>query len=52
MARAERVRSQDRGPEPRRRIPSVDALLRSQPGRRATETFGRPLVKHALTVTA
>ncbi|HET8526962.1 MAG TPA: L-seryl-tRNA(Sec) selenium transferase [Actinomycetota bacterium] len=51
MARVERVRSQDRGPEPRRRIPSVDALLRSEPGRRATETFGRPLVKHALTVT-
>jgi L-seryl-tRNA(Ser) seleniumtransferase len=51
MARAERVRSQDRAPEPRRRIPSVDALLRSEPGRRSTETFGRPLVKHALTVT-
>jgi len=51
MARAERVRTQDRGPEPRRRIPSVDALLRSKPGRRAADTFGRPLVKHALTVT-
>jgi L-seryl-tRNA(Ser) seleniumtransferase len=51
MARAERVRSLDRGPEPRRRIPSVDSLLRSEPGRRATDTFGRPLVKHALTVT-
>src|SRR4029450_94547 len=51
MARAERVRTQDHGPESRRRIPSVDALLRSEPGRRATETFGRPLVKHALSVT-
>jgi L-seryl-tRNA(Ser) seleniumtransferase len=35
-------------PGPRRRIPSVDALLRSEPGRRATATFGRPLVKHAI----
>ena len=35
----------------RRRIPSVDALLRSDPGRRATETFGRSLVKHALALT-
>jgi L-seryl-tRNA(Ser) seleniumtransferase len=29
----------------------VDALLRSEPGRRAIGTFGRPLVKHALSVT-
>ena len=29
----------------------MDALLRSEPGRRATGTFGRPLVKHALSVT-
>jgi L-seryl-tRNA(Ser) seleniumtransferase len=36
-------------PEPRRRIPSLDALLRSEPGRRASATFGRPLLKHALT---
>jgi L-seryl-tRNA(Ser) seleniumtransferase len=34
--------------EPRRRIPSVDALLRSDPGRRASATFGRTLVKHAV----
>jgi len=33
----------------RRAIPSVDALLRSEPGRRAAATFGRPLVKHTLT---
>ncbi len=51
MARAERDRSGTAGPEPRRRIPSVDALLRSDPGKRASGTFGRPLVKHALTVT-
>ena len=55
MARAERERTGNvigsAGPEPRRRIPSVDALLRSEPGRRATGTFGRPLVKHALAVT-
>ena len=29
----------------------MDAFLRSEPGRRATGTFGRPLVKHALLVT-
>jgi L-seryl-tRNA(Ser) seleniumtransferase len=59
MARAERERTgnatsnagPNAGPEPRRRIPSVDALLRSEPGRRAIGTFGRPLVKHALSVT-
>ncbi|HEX9123089.1 MAG TPA: L-seryl-tRNA(Sec) selenium transferase [Actinomycetota bacterium] len=33
----------------RRKIPSVDALLRSEPGRRASGTFGRPLVKRTLT---
>jgi L-seryl-tRNA(Ser) seleniumtransferase len=38
-------------PEPRRRIPSVDALLRSEPGRRAAATFGRPLLKRSLTRT-
>lgn len=37
-------------PDSRRTIPSVDALLRSAPGRRATATFGRPLVKRALTL--
>jgi L-seryl-tRNA(Ser) seleniumtransferase len=36
-------------PGPRRRIPSVDALLRSEPGRHAAATFGRPLVKHAIS---
>src|SRR4029450_13977662 len=55
MARAERERTGkaigNAGLEPRRRIPSVDALLRSEPGRRASGTFGRPLVKHALSVT-
>src|SRR5262245_16924326 len=51
MARAQRERSLQPAPEPRRRIPSVDALLRSDPGRRAADTFGRPLVKLALTVT-
>ncbi len=34
--------------EPRRRIPSVDALLRSEPGRRASAALGRPLVKQVL----
>src|SRR5215207_6783604 len=55
MARAERERTgnavANAGLEPRRRIPSVDALLRSEPGRRASSTFGRPLVKHALSIT-
>jgi L-seryl-tRNA(Ser) seleniumtransferase len=51
MARAQRERSLEPTPEPRRRIPSVDALLRSEPGRHAAETFGRPLVKLALTIT-
>ncbi len=32
----------------RRRLPSVDALLRSDPGRRASAVFGRPLVKIAV----
>jgi L-seryl-tRNA(Ser) seleniumtransferase len=35
----------------RRRVPSLDALLRSQPGRRASATFGRPVVKQALART-
>jgi L-seryl-tRNA(Ser) seleniumtransferase len=34
----------------RRGVPSLDALLRSEPGRKATLKFGRPLVKHALKV--
>ncbi|MGH2636172.1 MAG: L-seryl-tRNA(Sec) selenium transferase [Actinomycetota bacterium] len=37
--------------EPRRRIPSVDALLRSGPGRRASATFGRALVKRTVART-
>jgi L-seryl-tRNA(Ser) seleniumtransferase len=37
--------------EARRRIPSVDALLRSEPARRAATTFGRPVVKHAISAT-
>ena len=32
----------------RRDVPSVDALLRTEPGRKGTKKFGRPLVKHAL----
>ncbi len=51
MARAEPQSSQTGGPELRRGIPSVDALLRSEPGKRAIATFGRPLVKHALSTT-
>jgi L-seryl-tRNA(Ser) seleniumtransferase len=37
--------------EPRRRIPSVDALLRSEPGRRGAATFGRAVLKHTVTET-
>jgi L-seryl-tRNA(Ser) seleniumtransferase len=32
----------------RRSVPSMDGLLRSEPGRKAAVKFGRPLVKHAL----
>jgi L-seryl-tRNA(Ser) seleniumtransferase len=32
----------------RRKVPSVDALLRSEPGRRATASFGRPLLKRTI----
>jgi len=32
----------------RRKIPSVDALLRSGPGRRASATLGRPLLKRCI----
>jgi len=35
--------------EARRTIPSVDALLRSEPGRRASATFGRATVKRAIS---
>jgi L-seryl-tRNA(Ser) seleniumtransferase len=32
----------------RRKVPSVDALLRSEPGKRASASLGRPLLKRAL----
>jgi L-seryl-tRNA(Ser) seleniumtransferase len=35
-------------PDPRRRLPSVDTLLRSAPGRRAVERFGRDVVRGAI----
>ena len=34
----------------RRSVPSLDALLRSAPGKKATLKFGRPLVKHTLQI--
>jgi L-seryl-tRNA(Ser) seleniumtransferase len=37
--------------EPRRAVPSVDALLRSEPGKRASATFGRALLKRTLQLT-
>ncbi|MCI0634635.1 MAG: L-seryl-tRNA(Sec) selenium transferase [Actinobacteria bacterium] len=51
MARAQRERQWIAGPEARRRLPSVDALLRSEPGRRASATFGRSLIKHVVSST-
>ncbi|MGH2654476.1 MAG: L-seryl-tRNA(Sec) selenium transferase [Actinomycetota bacterium] len=35
-------------PDARRRLPSVDGLLRSAPGRRASSRFGREVVRQAL----
>jgi L-seryl-tRNA(Ser) seleniumtransferase len=35
-------------PDPRRRTPSVDSLLRSAPGRRASDRFGRAVVRQAV----
>lgn len=35
-------------PDARRRLPSVDALLRSAPGRRVADRFGRPVARQAL----
>src|SRR5206468_4313557 len=35
----------------RRKVPSVDALLRSEPGQRAALTVGRALLKRTLTLT-
>jgi L-seryl-tRNA(Ser) seleniumtransferase len=46
------VRSRDRGSRTTlRAIPSVDALLRTIPGKKATQKFGRAIVKHALQET-
>jgi L-seryl-tRNA(Ser) seleniumtransferase len=36
--------------DPRRRLPSIDALLRSDPARRAAERFGREVVRQALRI--
>jgi len=35
----------------RRKVPSVDALLGSEPARKGAAKFGRPLIKHALKAT-
>lgn len=51
MARAQRERPRTAGPQARRRLPSVDAMLRSGPGQRASATFGRSLIKHAVSTT-
>src|SRR6266508_1685546 len=43
------ARATDRAADPsRRRLPSVDSLLRSGPGRRAAADFGRDVVKRAV----
>jgi len=34
--------------DPRRSLPSVDALLRSEPGKRAAASLGRPIVKRTV----
>jgi L-seryl-tRNA(Ser) seleniumtransferase len=36
--------------DPRRAIPSVDSLLRSDPAKRAAERFGRSVVRRAIQV--
>ena len=36
--------------DPRRALPSVDSLLRSAPGKRAAERFGRSVVRRAIQV--
>lgn len=38
-------------PDARRKVPSVDALLRSEPGRRASGSLGRPLLKRTIGLT-
>ncbi|MET0801272.1 MAG: L-seryl-tRNA(Sec) selenium transferase [Actinomycetota bacterium] len=35
--------------DPRRSLPSVDSLMRSEPGRRAAKTVSRPLLKRTVT---
>jgi L-seryl-tRNA(Ser) seleniumtransferase len=35
----------------RRSVPSVDSILRSTPGKRASASLGRPLLKHILAMT-
>ena len=35
----------------RRRVPSIDALLRTEAGRRAAAALGRPLLKRTLVIT-
>jgi L-seryl-tRNA(Ser) seleniumtransferase len=37
------------GKDARRTLPSVDALLRSEPARRGADSFGRPLVKSTVS---
>jgi L-seryl-tRNA(Ser) seleniumtransferase len=39
------------GTDSRRKVPSVDALLRTDPGKRAAASLGRALVKQSLTRT-
>jgi L-seryl-tRNA(Ser) seleniumtransferase len=39
------------GTDTRRKVPSVDALLRSDPGKRAATSLGRALVKQSLSLT-
>jgi L-seryl-tRNA(Ser) seleniumtransferase len=41
----------EEGADTRRNVPSLDALLRSGPGRRASATFGRTLLKQTLAET-
>jgi L-seryl-tRNA(Ser) seleniumtransferase len=48
MAVKARTTAKASRPDQRRRVPSIDALLRSEPGKRAADRFGRPLLKHAL----
>ncbi|HET7235049.1 MAG TPA: L-seryl-tRNA(Sec) selenium transferase, partial [Actinomycetota bacterium] len=48
MTRASGDRATTRASEPRRKIPSLDAILRSEPGRRASAALGRPVLKRTL----